>query len=543
MRYLRQKANPLKRLIPFLLSLGLIWSGCRKGDPSWDTGIVLPVAHASLSIDNLVADSLVNTNADGSIRLVYSSNFLGIDTDTLFEIPDTSIANYYFLPIPATLNPSQPIITNAPSSTTYGLGAIQLVFAQIERGTMNITMQNDVQSIMVVHYRIPSATKNGIPFDTTFNVAAAPDNTHSVFQTLVIDLAGYDIVMTGQNGNQVNTVSTLFSAIVDPNASQTVAVNPSDTVGVINTFSGVRPSYIRGYFGNQTMDVGPEESDFAAFSRVHAGQLGLDSLSMSLHLENYIGMDSRLTINNIWSRNTRTGQSVYLTNSLLGSPININRAMYTNTWPPVSPSVYDFHFNNGNSNVKALVENMPDKLGYDLRLVTNPLGNVSGNNDFFYTDFGINTRLDVEMPLNFYADHILVADTVETDFSGITNKEDILKGTLTLYAQNSFPFSADLQIYLLDANGLISDSIVASPNSIASGITTVSSGYTISAGFTSSQIRIPLNETQTQALLSSTRVVMKVILDTNSAPQYVKIFNTNRLDLQLSADFDYHIGD
>lgn len=533
----------MKRLLPFILCFGLIWSGCRKGNPSWDTGLVLPIAHASLSIDNLVTDTLVNVNPDGSIRLVYSSDFLGINTDTIFEIPDTTISDFYYLPLPTNLSPGQYVINNSPNSTAYNLGSIQLVYAQLTTGTMIVKMQNDVQAIMLARYQIPSATKNGIPFDTTFAVPAAPNNTQSSFSTVQFDLSGYEINFTGANGSQVNTVTTLFTAQVDPNAAGQVPVTPSDTVGVINTFSHVRPYYIRGYFGNQTLQVGPEESDFAAFAKVHSGQLGLDSLTMSLRLENFVGMDSRLTINNIWSRNTRTGQSVYLTNSVVGSPININRASYSNTWPPVIPSTYNFLFNNGNSNVRALVENMPDKLGYDLTLITNPLGNVSGNNDFFYSDFGINTQLDVELPLNFYADQILIADTVETVFTGIENKEDILKGTLTLYAQNSFPFSAALQIYMLDINGQITDSIVAYPNAILSGITTTVSSYTVATGFTSSRIDMPLDEEQTQALLNSSRVVMKVIFDTNSAPAYVKIYNTNRLDLQLSADFDYHIGD
>lgn len=533
----------MKRKLIFLLLPVLAWSACRKGDPSWDTGIVLPIAHASLSVDNLIADSLVNTNADGSVKLVYSSDFLGINTDSIFAIPDTTIEDYYNLPLQANFVGGQYILNNSPSSTVYNLGSIQLVNAVIGQGKMHVKMQNDVASVIVVRYQIPSATRNGIPFDTTFNVPAAISPTQSYFHYVTINLAGYEIDFTGANGNQVNTITTLFSVQIDPNAAGNIVVNTQDTVAILNTLSGIRPYYLRGYFGNQTEHIGPEESDFAAFSRVHGGQLGLDSLTMSLHLENYVGMDSRITVNSIWSRNTRTAQSVYLTNSIIGSPVNINRAAYSSTWPPVTPSIYDFRFDNANSNMKALVENMPDKFGYDLTLVTNPLGNVSGNNDFLYTDFGIKTRMDVEMPLNFYADQIIIQDTVATDFTGISNPEDILQGRLTLYAQNSFPFSASLQIYLLDAAGQITDSIVASPNAIASGATATSSGYVVSIGFTGSRIEIPLDAAQTQALLGSTRVLVKSVFDTNSAPSYVKIFNTNRLDIQLSADFDYHIGD
>lgn len=160
---------------------------------------------------------------------------------------------------------------------------------------------------------------------------------------------------------------------------------------------------------------------------------------MSVGITNYLGVDSRLTFNGIWSRNTNTNQTVQLNNSLIGNPININRGVLTSSWLPVIPSTYNFTFDNSNSNAKALIENLPHKLGFDVTLVTNPLGNVSGNNDFFFSDYGIEATLDVEMPLNLFADQLVITDTVIPNFSSITFKENILKGKLTLIAANSFP--------------------------------------------------------------------------------------------------------
>lgn len=541
--YLRQKPFNVRKILFSFSLIALLAAGCRKGDPSWDTGLVLPLAHASLSIDNLIADSLVSTNTDGSVKLVYSTSFLGLSTDTLFDIPDTTYINHYESFLPINVIGGQYLVTNVPTQTAYDMGDLELVNGVLKEGKLFIRLQNDIQLKVIVSYSIPSATLNGVPFDTSFLMPAAVDINTSSIRNVAIDLSGYTIDFTGINHDRVNTVSTLFTAQIDPSeVGGVINGNNLDTVAAICTFSGIKPYYIRGYFGNQTIDIGPEETGFTIFQHLLSGTAGLDSLTMSLHIDNYVGMDSRLTINSIWSRNTRTGQSVYLNNSILGTPININRGYYSNTWPPVVPSSYNFVFDNSNSNAKALVENLPDKLGYDLTLITNPLGNVSGNNDFFYSDFGINANLDIEMPLNFYADQIVIGDTFVTDFTSVKNKEDILKGTLTLYAQNSFPFSAGVQLYLLDAYGNITDSIVAQPNVINAGVSSSAGNYVISTGFSSSTIQIPLNETQTQAFLNSSRIYFKALFDTNSAPGYVKIYNTNRLDLQLSADFDYHIG-
>jgi hypothetical protein len=537
----------VKRFLSFLIiGAGFFqFSACKRdGGPSWDTGIVLPLAHASLSIDNLLADSLSVANADGSVKLVYSTKFLGLQTDTLFNIPDTTISNLYALPLGyATLADSSYLIPpNTNNQTAFGITTVQLLSGILSSGTMSLRLQNDMRKRVEVRYQIPCATLNSMPFDTSFILPAAPDSLHSTFVTAIISLAGYQIDFSGINHDRVNTITTSFTARIDPTDLGYSTIYPSDTVAAINTFSGIKPYYIRGYFGNQTLQIGPDETDFSLFKKIQSGTIGLDSLKMSISIDNYIGMDSRLTINGIWSHNTHTNQTVHLNNSVMGTPINVNRAQYSNSWLPVIPSSYNFVFDNSNSNAKALVENLPDKLGYDVTLITNPLGNVSGNNDFLFSQYGINAMLNVEMPLNLFADQLVITDTVVPDFSSVNNEENILKGTLSLYAANSFPFDAAIDVYFLDVNGNVTGSVVSQPNVISSGPVAMSGGYLVSVGFSNSLVRIPLTESETQALFHSSKIVFVSKYDTNSNPAYAKIFESNRLDLKLSADFDYRIG-
>ncbi|HLG04325.1 MAG TPA: hypothetical protein VI731_12075 [Bacteroidia bacterium] len=535
----------MKKLLFILLAaLPALFSSCRKGSPSWETGLLFPIAYGSISIDNLITDSLITEGADGSVRLVYSTKIAGL-TDSLFEIPDTSIINSYNIPFGSVIfNPGDWITpTNNPTQTTYALGNVELVMGILSEGIITLQLKNDIRRRVILNYEIPCASINGDPFDTSFVVNAAPDSLNASYLTAVIDLSGYTFSFTGTNNNMVNTITTIFSARIDPTETLPVTVYNTDSVAAINTFGGIKPYYIRGYFGSETTMAGPEETGMSFFNRVQSGAIGLDSLTMNLRLTNYIGMDARITVNSLWSRNTRTGQSVYMNNSMIGAPINVDRATYATGTPPSNPSVYNFSFNNANSNAKALVENMPDKLGYAISILTNPLGNVSGNNDFFFANYGIDAQLDVELPLNFYADQLVFEDTMEMSFASVENKEKILRGHLTLLASNSFPFTAGLQVFLMDANNQVLDSIIPLPGIINSGATMSVNNYIVSAGFSNTQIHIPLNESQTQALLNSTRLIFRATFDTNSAPGYVKIYSTNRLDLQLTADFDYFIGD
>jgi len=523
----------------------LQFNACKRDTgPSWDVGIVLPLAHASLSIDGLLTDSLTTTNADGSIKLVYSTKFLGLETDTLFKFPDTTVANVFHLPIGyANLAPGTFLIPpSTPTQTEFNVSNVEIVMGILTDGLMTMKFKNDIRKRVIVQYQIPCATLNSIPFSVTFLIPAAPDSLNSSIANNTVSLAGYTIDFTGTNNDRVNTITTLFTAQIDPTEIGNTTIYPSDTVSANSAFSNIKPYYIRGYFGNETIQIGPEETSFSLFNQIQSGSIGLDSLKMSVGITNYLGVDSRLTFNGIWSRNTNTNQTVQLNNSLIGNPININRGVLTSSWLPVIPSTYNFTFDNSNSNAKALIENLPHKLGFDVTLVTNPLGNVSGNNDFFFSDYGIEATLDVEIPLNLFADQLVITDTVIPNFSSITFKENILKGKLTLIAANSFPFDAAIDLYFIDVNGNTIGSLVSQPNTINSGPVTLSGGYLVSTGTANSQLTIPLSESQTSDMLNCEKIVFKANFDTNSNPVYTKIFASNHLDINLSADFDYRIG-
>lgn len=514
---------------------------CKREELSWDLDLTVPVAYGSLTIDNLLADSITSTGPDGSVRITYHTQIPGINSDTLFNIPDTTIYNPFSSPFPANLNAGDYLVNNLPTQTTFALAPAQLVYGILEKGEMLVHLQNDLLKRVIVTYEISSATLNGNPAIITYVMPAAPSATVSSKADLVVDLSNYEIDFTGIAGDRVNTLVTRFTAQIDPTDFGTVAVVPADSVIANLTFSGLRPSFVRGYFGSETTQIGPEETYMGFFSRVQSGQLGLDSIYMTFTLENYAGLDARFTVNNLWSRSERLNQTINLNHSLIGNPVNIDRAAYSFSYPPSIPEVYSWRFDNSNSNIVDMMEIMPEFLGYDFSIYTNPLGNVSGNNDFLFPRFGINAYLDIDIPVNFYADQIVLLDTLDTDF-GITNAADIRTAHLTLFAGNGFPFDAAIQLYLLDANNVITDSIVTAPGIIYSAPLSTAAGYYFANGATQSVVSIPLNETQTSAFVNSTRVLMKARFNTNTAPAYVKIFSTNRLDFNLTADFEYRVN-
>lgn len=534
------------QLIPALALTVLLLNSCKRDEAYWDTGITSPIAFTTLTIDNIVPDSLLVQNPDTSLKLMYTNDFFNLTADSLYKIPDTTLTNTYYYPFGTTnVTGGDYLTNNSVQQTTYNLSGIDLVYVLLRGGKMTLKLKNDVTLPILLTYEVPSAVKNGIPFDTTFLVPAAPDATHSASVDAEVDLSNYGIDMTGLLGDRVNTIVTRFTAQVDPSQSSSVPIGPADSVSCINTFKDMDPYYVRGYFGNNTISVGPEEQDFSFFKKITAGSLSLEELKMNLVLQNYIGMDARVYINSIYSKNSRTGNVVSLNAPIMGQALNFNRAVTTGGWLPVIPYNYSYTLDNTNSNAKQLVENLPDKLGYNIQVITNPLGNVSGSNDFFFIDYPLKAHLDIEMPLSFIASGLTLTDTLHPDFTGIKEPENVLSGTLTVHADNGMPFSAGLQLYLLDAYGQLTDSLVVAPGQVLSApvvsVSTSPLNTWRAQGKTHSTVQIRLSETQTQALLASSKVVFRSVFDTHSGPLNTRIYSTDALDLKLTADFNYRV--
>lgn len=538
-----------KYVLPLLLVTGtwLAAGSCRRAETSWDAGLLFPVGSTSLSIDNLLADSLTQTNSDQSITLVYNNSFFDFTADSLYNIPDTTLNYIYYVPFGTLgLAPGDDIVTGSLQQTTYGVSGISLTSAIIRSGKMKMKLRNDLTQPITLRYEIPCASLNGIPFDTTFEIPAAASTTQTFYMNAEIDLSNYVVDFRGVAGDRVNTITTRYSAELSVNATASVTAYPADSVGVTNTFTSILPYMVRGYFGNSTFNVGPEETDFSVFSKITDGTLQLEDLKLTLEMENNVGMDARVYINNIYSKNTRNGNVVNLTAPIISQPINFNRASLTNNWLPIVPYNFSYTLDNNNSNARQLIENLPDKIGYNVQIITNPLGNISGSNDFFFVDYPLKASLNIELPLSFIASNLTLTDTIETDFTSLENKEQILDGTLTINANNGFPFSAGLKMYLLNDLMQITDSLTFQPGSIQSAPLVLANNTSPNPtwkaqGQKRTYVDLKLNEIQTQAVLNCRHLLLKSVFDTHSGPEYTRIYASNKLDLQVKANFNYRV--
>jgi hypothetical protein len=511
---------------------------CRKGleKPSWDTELLAPIVNASLNINNLLPDSLIQANADSSLKIVYNNDLYKIDVDTLFNIPDTTLHTAYS-GISATLSPGTTVISNSLSETTYPLAnGVQLKTATIKSGYVKYTIKSLIHGITDFVYSIPSATAvGGGPVSFNITVPAAVGTTPGVYN-LVYDLSGVVFDLTGTLHNKVNTISTLFSASISLSQPTPVVVNVADSLVINNTFYDIVPYYAKGYFGQNTFNIGPGTSNFTMFDRIVSGSINLEDVNFNINIENPIGLDARLYLNTISSINTHTSTTINLANSIIGSPININRAAESGGF--VYPTYSNFPLTTSNSNIKPMIENLPNKFGYNLQLITNPMGNVSGSNDFIYSDRLLKATLNMEIPLSLVASNLTLEDTLNLNISRTDGTQNVHDGTITLFADNGFPFDAQLQLYLLDGNNVPVDSIFGYANTIVEA--PINASYR-AIGKKLTKIAIPITESKMNVLYDTKRVLLKVKFNTSAQPQYIKIYSDYTIDVKLVGDFNYTV--
>ncbi len=513
----------------------ILFFSCRKEleKPYWDTQLLAPLVSASLDINNLLPDSILQANADSSMKIVFQNDIYKLSMDTLFKIPDTSITKFYTIPVAYTFNPGQVVVNNSISETTYNLHGVELRSTTIKSGFVHYQIKSLIKEVTNFVYSIPCAKLNGVPFTINVTVPAAVGSIPGIYNQ-TFDLSGYIFDLTGINHNKVNTLFTSFTASVSP-TGQPVLVNNTDSLIVKNTFYDLLPDYAQGYFGQKTFDIGPSETKFSMFNRIVGGTIKFEDVNFNLKIENPIGLDAQVFFNNLSSINTRTGNTINLSNSIIGNAVNINRA--SESWGNVFPTYDVFPLTAANSNIKQMIENLPDKFGYSMQINANPLGNISGSNDFIYSDKLMKAQLDMEIPLSVVAADLTLVDTLALNISN-NGTQKFNSGTITLFADNGFPFEAALQMYLLNNAGGIADSIFANTNTIDDAPIN-SSLRVIQKKLT--KIALPISVDKMALLYNTKKILLKIKFNTSAKPQYIKIYSEYAIDVKLVGDFNYTI--
>ena len=238
---------------------------------------------------------------------------------------------------------------------------------------------------------------------------------------------------------------------------------------------------------------------------------------------NGIGTDFRLLVNNLSSQNNNT--NIDLNHSIIGQIQNINRAYKIGN--SIVPSETNHEINSSNSNINSFIENLPSALGYDIMVHLNPLGNVSGHNDFIHRDYPLSLDIDFFTPIMFSASQLTIADTFEII---IPDTNGINYGSIYLELTNGFPLDAEIFISTLNSPNQLLDPGLISSASLANNNTVTTP--------TISTHTLNLSPQTLEDIKNSKKIIVSAIFNTANQPQLIDFYDYYSIDFKISADFN-----
>jgi hypothetical protein len=527
-----------KYILVFLL-LSFTFFSCRKDfeRANWDVDLLAPLIKTTLNLQDLLPDSVIQTNPDTTLKLVYQTNIFDVDMDSLYRIPDTTISDVYTFTLSSVASPGSSFYTENNEIKLNITNGVELNYALIESGFIEIEVFSEIKEKIIVSYKIPSITKNGDTLMLTEVIDAATISQDGYF-IKKIDISGYELDLTGVSQSEVNTMITVASGTVDTNAAGPVTISSGEKITYNNKLIDIVPYFVRGYFGNQQLHYGPETTTLNIFDKIVSGTLDLDQVDVNIEFKNGIGVDAQLILDQFTTLNTNTPSSATLGHSVIGAPVNINRAQLTYTIPEVSYSSYNVAINTNNSNIDQLIEIFPNQLLYDIYLTINPFGNISGGNDFVYRKHSLETNLNVEFPLSLVANSLTLADTINFSLPDESETGRIIDGTLFLYANNGFPFSASMQLGMYDEYNNFIQSIPVNNQIQAAPV----DGNLRVIAKKESVLSIPLNTNDVDNLYRAKKILLYIGFTTQPQSQFIKIYDGYEIDIQVVGDFSYNVS-
>ncbi|HBH05507.1 MAG TPA: hypothetical protein DDX92_02760 [Flavobacteriales bacterium] len=510
-----------------------------KDDAYWNIDTLTPLAKSTVTLQQAFGDSIFTTDPNNALSLTYSSELFEFELDTLLSIPDTSTEEFFRLPIGAiTLTPGQVFLADT-QETSYDLQDIQLSFAIIRSGTIRFELTSTLGEQSVFLYEFAGASKNGQPIRISDTVAAgSASEPVSVIQE--IDMSGVVLDLTGPDGNSFNQIFGIYQAFIDPGGNA-VQITSSDFFRMKIEYLELVPDYIRGYLGNQTFNLEGTEEQVEIFPELISGNIRFEEIDLEFLVDNELGADVSFSINRFEGVNTTSGQKETLSGSIIGSNNNLNRAFEpngaTNGFESFTSSI---NVNDNNSNLPDFLSVLPDRISYDIGLNINPLGNISGGNDFVYYGSGAAIRANLNIPLNAAITSVLIMDTTEFTWDS-TNDESINPiqgGLIWLNYKNFYPLEITAQAYLLDEQNEILDSLFLTPQSILPA--NIFSGNKVSVPYVG-RISSTLNKARIQHLRNTKNLLIRTTFNTRPTGTTRTIYEDYKLDLRLVGDLSYEV--
>lgn len=476
-------------------------------------------------LNNITIEGLLNVELEKFSSPGSGTQQVVIDTSDQIVM---SIILSDLVPVSATAVFPRQNLANDTTSTSIAAGNAQLTSIKVKEGKIFLDANSTIEDNISLDYKIPNAKKNGNQLGFTENISAAPSSGFSTtFKE--VDISGYEVDLTGKSADLgvYNSFYTILLGRID-SSGKLIHLSLQDSVFLETGIRNLTASEGYGYLGKDTIE-GSETSKVDIFKSLEQGNFDLDDVILSIGVENHIGAPIDLQLNSL--RSQRSTGTVALNWTTLGQSSTVPAATLASNNLPI-PGRLNLTIDKTNSNLDKLIENQPELFMGDFAAYINGSTSSPEYNQFIFTEYGVDVNLNLEVPLNFSAKNILLADTNSFSYSDLDPKNQLQHGALKVIAESNFPLESNVELIMLNGQG-VQIGKLTSPDKIEAAEVD-GDGNAISV--VKSVTEYPLTKQSIALLKKTTHLVFQVQLDTPLPPQKIRLYQSNYIDLTLSGD-------
>ncbi len=418
-----------------LLAGALTLWGCRKEPTTWAVDVHLPVVDMLLDwADVLPADAAIEMPPGEVAHLVWQGEVARLDVSGLGQIPDTTVANDLtpdFVGGPIAVPPGSTLLDEF-EDISFDVDGPEFRRLTLDSGLLAWTVESTTDGFVQLQYDFPGVVKDGVPVRLDIVLPPATEVGGLASASGVIDIAEASVDFTGISGTSRNKIASHLIIGTPEGISDTAQVFGDDSIRVAMTFSGMKVRDIEGYFGSFDVDVNEGLPLFDP-STFPSGLIGLSPLRADLMLVNNMAADLRLNLTSL----SLGGTSI--DHPSIGQDQYLARADWSAGTPPVA-DVWSMDLLSTTPAFFDVLAALPDSLRASGELEINPLGDVSGGNDYFHKDYPPLLKLDLDVPLNVALTDLVFRDTLRI----VPTEVPDFDGRLHIEVRNGFPVQMSL---------------------------------------------------------------------------------------------------
>lgn len=523
-------------LVSLLIFLLLIFvNGCvkEKIDSSkidtslnFNSGLAVPVGFSHMGIDKYLSSAPLQDELkigkDGFLTFYHSFPIDSGVMGDILSVNNISTNNSIFN------NTGSLILLNLPGAT---LDVADSILIPVTATQPNIRIDSikllsgnlllDITSAGLngtITFTLPGLMHNGVQFTSTQNLSN-PD--------LNLNLLNYTLIPE-QDGSGNNLIKCRISVHLQSPAGPVAAGGV--ILDIHTALSALNYQTIYGYFGGYKIDFATQSVSTTFFNKLN-GQIYFADPKFKLFFSNSAGIPFGVSFsrfdaidkNNVLHPLTGTGVPT------AASPKVIRYPALSQAGSTVTDSLI---FDKSITNLPDFIALMPDSIG--IKASAEVVATTPPATTFISHDSKYKVSASIELPLWGKADFLILLDTMDFDYlnSTLPPPDEIEKLIVRTSITNSFPATAYPQIYLLDNNRLLIDSLFTGTEKIEGATDTNGDG--IAEPHNQPPIDIDLPRSKIDNLFNARYLLVKGRLMTSDFPNTdVKMYSTYYLDYNV----------